>query len=84
MSVTLTPHAKASSHKVYVDGPGGIRVPMRQIHLTDGSDIRVYDTSGLHTDPGVAIDVRTGLPRLREPWIAQRGDTLALDRSTSE
>ncbi|HEV2909357.1 MAG TPA: hypothetical protein VGX02_08790, partial [Candidatus Eremiobacteraceae bacterium] len=75
MTLTLNPHATASSHKIYVDGSHGIRVPMRQIHLTDGSDVRVYDTSGLHTDPGLEIDVREGLPKLRAPWIAQRGDT---------
>jgi len=84
MSVTLEPKAKASSHKVYVDGPRGLRVPMRQIHLTDGSDIRVYDTSGLHTDPGMQIDVHDGLPKLRETWIAARGDTQRLAAPSSE
>ncbi len=83
MTLTLNPHATASSHKIYVDGPHGIRVPMRQIHLTDGSDVRVYDTSGLHTDPGLQIEVREGLPKLRAPWIAQRGDTVELDGASS-
>ena len=46
------------SHKIYVDGPHGIRVPMRQIHLTDGTDFRVYDASGVHTDPGIEVDAR--------------------------
>ncbi|HEV2908373.1 MAG TPA: phosphomethylpyrimidine synthase ThiC [Candidatus Eremiobacteraceae bacterium] len=83
MTLTLNPHATASSHKIYVDGPHGIRVPMRQIHLTDGSEVRVYDTSGLHTDPGLQIDVREGLPKLRAPWIAQRGDTDELGGASS-
>ncbi len=83
MSLTLEPHAKASSHKIYVDGTHGIRVPMRQIHLTDGSDIRVYDTSGLHTDPGLEVDVRAGLPKLRAPWIAERGDSEELSGASS-
>jgi phosphomethylpyrimidine synthase len=83
MTLTLNPHATASSHKIYVDGSHGIRVPMRQIHLTDGSDVRVYDTSGLHTDPGLEIDVREGLPKLRAPWIAQRGDTDELGGASS-
>jgi phosphomethylpyrimidine synthase len=56
---------------------------MRQIHLTDGSEVRVYDTSGLHTDPGLQIDVREGLPKLRAPWIAQRGDTDELGGASS-
>src|ERR1700687_1131446 len=75
--------SRASTHKVYADGPRGIRVPMRQIHLTDGTDFRVYDTSGLHTDPGLAVDVREGLPPLRAQWIAQRGDTEQLDAPSS-
>jgi len=83
MSITLEPTSKASSHKIYVSGPRGIRVPMRQIHLTDGSDVRVYDTSGLHTDPGMAIDVHAGLPGLRARWIAERGDTERLSGPSS-
>jgi len=83
MSTTVDPHAKATSHKVYVDGPHGVRVPMRQIHLTDGTSLRVYDTSGPYTDPGVTIDVHRGLPALRAPWIAARGDTEELERPTS-
>ena len=57
-----------NSAKVFVDGPGGIRVPMREISLSGGEPpLRVYDTSG---PPG--CDVREGLPPLREPWIAGR------------
>src|SRR5579864_9164935 len=67
MNVTLNPKAQASSHKIYVDGARGVRVPMRQIHLTDGTDFRVYDTSGAHSDGGAAVDVRQGLPPLRGP-----------------
>ncbi|HZV79367.1 MAG TPA: phosphomethylpyrimidine synthase ThiC [Candidatus Binatus sp.] len=84
MSLTTPNGATASSHKIYVDGPHGMRVPMRQIHLTDGSDVRVYDTSGLHTDPGVEVDVHQGLPRLRAPWVEARGDTEPLATPTSE
>jgi phosphomethylpyrimidine synthase len=84
MSTTVTSKARASTHKCYEDGPGGIRVPMRQIHLTDGSDFRVYDTSGPYTDPGVEADVRAGLTPLRAEWIDARGDTERLARSTSE
>ena len=36
-----------SSRKIYVDGPQGVRVPMREIQLADGAGtVRVYDTSG--------------------------------------
>ncbi|MBV8366026.1 MAG: phosphomethylpyrimidine synthase ThiC [Candidatus Eremiobacteraeota bacterium] len=83
MSLSTSNGASASSHKIYVDGPRGMRVPMRKIHLTDGSDVRVYDTSGLHSDPGVEVDVRQGLPRLRQPWIDARADTSELATPTS-
>ena len=57
------------SRKVYVEG-GRVRVPMREITLAGGEPpLRVYDTSGPHD-----ADVRTGLPPLRRPWIAARGD----------
>src|SRR5437762_4313340 len=56
-----------SSRKVHVDGPSGVRVPMREIVLTNGETLRVYDSSGPH-----GHDVREGLPRLREPWVAPR------------
>jgi phosphomethylpyrimidine synthase len=85
MSVTLHPkaQAQASSHKIYVEGRDGIRVPMRQIHLTDGTAFRIYDTSGAHTDAGAAVDVRQGLPPLRAAWVAARGDVEQLPVATS-
>src|SRR3954451_13964405 len=55
------------SSKVYVDGPSGVRVPMREISLTNGESLRVYDPSG----PS-GHDVRTGLPKLRQAWVAPR------------
>src|SRR5215472_2070420 len=86
MATTLPPPSRgshSSSDKVYVDGPHGIRVPMRQIHLTDGADFRVYDTSGPYTDPGLECDPRAGIAPLRAPWVAARGDVEELDRATS-
>jgi len=83
MTFTIDPKAKASSHKIYVDGPGGIRVPARQVHLTDGTAFQLYDTSGQHSDPGVSVDVRDGLAPLRAGWIRARGDVEELTRATS-
>jgi phosphomethylpyrimidine synthase len=58
------------SRKVYVEGRAGVRVPMREIGLSGGEPpLRVYDTSG-----PLGRDVRQGLPKLREGWIAGRGD----------
>ena len=55
-----------NSRKVYVDGPG-VRVPFREIALSNGETLRVYDTSGPQE-----YDVRDGLPALRTTWIAPR------------
>ncbi|MEO6049821.1 MAG: phosphomethylpyrimidine synthase ThiC [Pyrinomonadaceae bacterium] len=61
-----------------------LRVPFREIALSpskemDGSiaenaPVRVYDTSGVWTDPAIKCDVREGLPALRRDWIVGRGD----------
>ncbi|HJV45104.1 MAG TPA: phosphomethylpyrimidine synthase ThiC [Bacillota bacterium] len=73
-----------NSKKVYVEGSrSDIRVPMREIKLSDTTDawgtrsnepVRVYDTSGVYTDPSVTIDIEKGLPQLRRQWIMERGD----------
>ena len=54
---------------MYLDGGSGVRVPMREIGLSTGEALQVYDTSG-----PVIADVHVGLPALRQPWIAARGD----------
>jgi phosphomethylpyrimidine synthase len=60
--------AYPNSTKVLVDGPQGVRVPVREIALENGaSSIRVYDTSGPQ-----GHDVKEGLPKLREPWVSAR------------
>ena len=70
--------------KVYVGGSDpSIRVPRRAITLTDGTVHTLYDTSGPFTDPDVAVEIRRGLPPLRERWIAARNDTLELESPTS-
>ena len=67
-----------ASRKVYVDGPAGIRVPMREIALSGGDPpLRVYDTSGLHD-----VDVHVGLPPVRQRWIDARADTASVGRGT--
>jgi phosphomethylpyrimidine synthase len=82
---TLNPSFKVStgplpaSRKVYAEGERhpDLRVPMREIEVSPTAKeppVRVYDTSGPYTDPAVAIDIRVGLPPLRQSWIAARGD----------
>ena len=64
------------SKKIYVQGKlyPNIRVPMREIELTNGETIVVYDTSGVYTDPDVKIDVTKGIKPIRKEWILDRGD----------
>jgi len=62
------PGAFPNSKKTYLEGDQGIAVPMREIHLSDGEPpLRVYDTSGPQ-----GLDVRLGLPALRDDWIRMR------------
>ena len=56
-----------ASRKIYVDGPAGVRVPMREIVLSNGETLRVYDASGPQ-----GHDVRDGLPKLRQAWVDPR------------
>jgi phosphomethylpyrimidine synthase len=83
-----------NSRKVYIQGSRpDIRVPMRQITQSDtpasfGAEknppIYVYDTSGPYTEPGVNIDIRSGLATPRLPWILERDDTEELPGPTSQ
>jgi phosphomethylpyrimidine synthase len=71
------PGAFPNSRKISVEGTRGVSVPMREIQLTGGeSPFRVYDTSG-----PVDVDVRHGLPALREEWIVGRGDVKDTSRT---
>ncbi|CZF84859.1 Phosphomethylpyrimidine synthase [Grimontia celer] len=88
-----------NSLKVHVEGSRpDIRVGMREISLApsliggtkdnpqfeENEPVRVYDTSGVYTDPDYEIDIYAGLPKLRERWIEERNDTELLDGVTSD
>jgi phosphomethylpyrimidine synthase len=75
---TVTTGPITGSRKVYREVAGGLRVPARRVDLTNGEHFDLYDTSGPYTDPDAIIDVRAGLPRLREPWIAARAPSTQL------
>ncbi|MCH7344667.1 phosphomethylpyrimidine synthase ThiC [Pelomonas sp. CA6] len=66
-----------ASRKTYEPGRlhAQLRVPLREIQLSNGECIGVYDSSGPYTDPRAQIDVRRGLPTPRADWLAARGDT---------
>ncbi|MFG1297939.1 phosphomethylpyrimidine synthase ThiC [Xanthobacter variabilis] len=74
-SVTTGPIV--GSRKVYLDVPGtpGMRVPVREIALSDPAEppVHVYDSSGLYTECAPSIDLDAGIHGQREAWIARRG-----------
>ena len=64
------------SRKTYLlGGRPDLRVPMREVQLSTGDSVVLYDTSGPYTDPSLQTDIRRGLPRLREGWLDERADT---------
>ncbi|MFM2050553.1 MAG: thiamine biosynthesis protein ThiC, partial [Pseudomonadota bacterium] len=74
--IRLTREPLPASTKRYLQGSRpDIQVPLREIMQSNGEAITVYDTSGPYTDPRADIDVRQGLPLVREGWVDGRGDT---------
>ena len=77
--------AYPNSTKHYIQGSrDDIRVPLRLIEqdptITAAGEelnppIPVYDTSGPYGDSAQGIDLKEGLPNIRERWIEERGDT---------
>ena len=84
------------SEKIYVAGERFpfLRIPMRRIRMSDtildngerekNEDVVVYDTSGPYTDTSYEVNLHKGVPKIREPWIEERGDTVRLDGLSSE
>ncbi|MCR3984098.1 phosphomethylpyrimidine synthase ThiC [Aeromonas caviae] len=90
--------AHPNSRRIFIQGSRpDIRVPLREIQLADtfvggtmdapqfepNEPVPVYDTSGPYGEEAAPIDVRRGLPRLRENWVLERDDTDALDGLSS-
>src|SRR3954469_398041 len=77
---TTTGTAFPGSRKTYLQGSRpDLQVPMREVELTTGDSVVLYDTSGPYTDPSLRTDVRLGLPKLRSGWIEERQDTEEYD-----
>ncbi len=75
-NVDMAARSEAVSRKIYLIGSrADVRVPMREVRLSSGDSVVLYDTSGPYTDPGADTDVRQGLPSLRHDWITERADT---------
>jgi phosphomethylpyrimidine synthase len=83
-TLTVTTGPLPASKKIHVTGDihSSIQVPMREIalHPTAGEPpVIVYDSSGPYTDPTQQIAIEAGLKRLRQDWIAARGDVEAYE-----
>jgi phosphomethylpyrimidine synthase len=73
----ITREPLPASKKTYISGTihKDIKVPVREIELTNDTTLGVYDTSGPYTDPDAQIDVTKGIPLVRKSWIEKREDT---------
>ena len=91
----ITTGAISGSKKVYVKGKiHDIQVGMREIEVSptklfsgkmvENPPVTVYDTSGPYTDVNYQVDVKKGLPRIREQWILDRGDVEYLEGTSSD
>lgn len=99
MNNELTRTPFPNSEKVYLNGTlhPQLRVAMRKVKqmptvtieggkkkMSPNPDIYIYDTSGPYSDPSADIDLRKGLPRLRESYIANNKDIEQLAEITSQ
>jgi len=86
-----------ASQKVYIKGQlHNIAVAMREVNLSEtkihngfgltspNPPVTIYDTSGAYTDPAIDIDIKRGLPKLREQWITARKDVQKLPHISSD
>lgn len=91
---TISCESFTASKKIYVEGKlHPVKVAMREISLSptklakgrmeENPSVIVYDTSGPYTDENATIDIKKGLPRLRERWILDGNDVERLDKVSS-
>jgi phosphomethylpyrimidine synthase len=92
---SITTGPISGSKKVYVPGVlHNIQVGMREISVSptklyngkmvENPPVTVYDTGGPYTDENYQVDVKKGLPRIREQWILDRNDVETLDQISSD
>ena len=94
MNIHSTPNAPTTddvttgplpaSTKVYVspEGHPDVRVPLREIEREPSAmepPVRVYDTSGIYSDPDATINIEAGLPRTRTAWSLALGGVADYD-----
>ncbi|MFJ6096104.1 phosphomethylpyrimidine synthase ThiC [Williamsia muralis] len=64
-SVTTGPIRGSSKTYQQIDH---LRVPGRRVHLSNGEQLDLYDTSGPYTEHNPEFDLEVGLPKIRDSW----------------
>ena len=83
MSGTLFPYIKVGMTRVNLT-PTVTKDKNGVPHMEQNAPVYIYDTSGPFSDPEIEVDLKKGLPRLREQWIIERNDTEQLKEVTSD
>ena len=71
MQGTLFPYIKVGMQKVNLTPT--VNIVNGEKMTTPNNPVYIYDTSGPFSDPDIEIDLKKGLPRMRESWITGRG-----------
>ncbi|MGL4306707.1 MAG: phosphomethylpyrimidine synthase ThiC [Mycobacteriaceae bacterium] len=67
--ITTGPIIGSSKHYLAVTHSEiAMSVPVRRVHLSNGENIDLYDTSGPYTDDSATINLEQGLPPIRDQW----------------
>lgn len=66
-----------------------IRVPMRQVNLTTGEGVTLYDTSGEHyfddlSKIAATLDAEAGLPKIRTTWVERRKQKTSTQQNVTQ
>jgi len=89
-NLSIAYDALPNSEKKYSTGTlyPTIKVPYRDISLSpsngvENPSVKVYDCSGVYTDPSVCTNIEEGLAKNRDAWLNNRSDTQHLDSPSS-
>lgn len=67
--------SRFSSRKVTVKGDiHHVEVGMKEVLLSNGEKVTLYDTTGAYTCDGYKADVERGLPKTRNEWHKDQGE----------
>ena len=71
MQGTIYPDVKVGMQKVNLT-PTVTKDDNGKTHTEKNEPVYIYDTSGPYTDPNYQVDLKKGLPHLRQQWIDER------------